>query len=340
MFCYRLFTRLFSCIMVICGYLSADVHPPGDERPYDEQFPPQPAFELPWLTGPLLAPSGHVVPLGHINIEPYFFANVNRGKYNRHWASHKEPNFYNMNTEVPLQFGIMPRWEYTITPAFSWNHTHGASDWVLNDIPFTFGFQALYDKPQEGMWFPGIKLVLKGNFPVGRYQKLDPDKKGTDAGGSGNWGPGAGLTFSRLFHYTGVHFLSTRLVLQYTVPNAVHVKGLNAYGGGHHTRGKVFPGPVFYADMGLEYTLTQKWALALDIVYLHQNHTRFTGRKGSTGGVPNSIGSPSSEQFSLAPAFEYNWNANCGLIAGIWFSVAGRNTAEYVNGVVAINIYK
>ena len=96
----------------------------------------------------------------------------------------------------------------------------------------------------------------------------------------------------------------------------------------------------FSTDLAFEYTLTQNWALALDVLYVHNNHTRFSGHKGSTYGIPNSVGGPSSEQFSLAPALEYNWSSNCGVIAGVWFSVAGRNTADFINGVVAINIYR
>jgi len=310
-----------------------------EEQPNNQESSPIPSFELPWLTGPLLAPSGHVVPVGHINIEPYFNVNVSNGSYNEHWkAQSAENNFYNNLVQVPMQIGLMNRWDFVIVPQFSWNHIDGASHWVYNDLPLELEYQIYYDTP--GTWPPAIKLSFRASAPLGKYQKLDPNDKGTDSGGSGSWNPGLGLTFSRLFHYTGVHFLAARLALSYTIPNSVHVKGFNTYGGGKHTNGTVYPGPSFFADIGLEYTLAQKWALALDIVYAHSNHTRFKGHKGKTDGVTNVIGGPSSEQFSLAPAIEYNWNANCGIIAGVWFSVAGRNTAEFINGIIAINIYK
>ena len=205
-------------------------------------------------------------------------------------------------------------------------------------MPLGLDFQLYYDTP--GTWAPAVKLALKANAPLGKYQKLNPNDKGTDAGGGGSWNPAVGLVFSRLFHYTGVHFLAARLALLYAVPNSVHVKGLNVYGGGRGTHGTVYPGPFFTADLGLEYTLAQKWALALDVFYVHENHTRFKGTKGETNGIPNNMGGPSSEQISLAPAIEYNWNANYGVIAGVWFSVAGRNAEEFINGVIAINIYK
>lgn len=333
---------LFGCLVVLvsCGFFFADVHPPDDERPYDEQLPAEPPYPLPWLTGPLLTPSGHVIPVGHINMEPYLFGNIATGIYNSHWRPHSTPNFYNVNTQVPVQFGIFPRWDFQLTPSFSWNHFQNASHWEWNDLPFLFDFQIYYDSPTSLSGFPAVKLTFRANAPIGKYQHLNPNKKGTDIGGSGSWEPGIELTFSRLFHFTGVHYLATRLNFTYIVPTPVHVRGFNAYGGGHGTAGKAYPGATFVTLLGLEYTLAQKWALALDAVYAHGNRTHFSGQKGKTNGVTNSISAPSSEQFSLAPAFEYNWNANCGLIAGCWFSVAGRNTARFVNPVIAINIYQ
>lgn len=326
----------FSLVLPCLGFFSSPDEPAPKTEPVKQTAPIFP-FELPWFTGPLLAPSGHVIPVGHANIEPYVFANVNTGFYDSHWSSHDTKNFYNVNTQIPIQVGILPRVDFAFDPQFSWNHIDGASHWAYNDMPFAFDLQLYYDTPDK--WTPAIKLSFRAVAPLGKYQKLDPKDKGTDAGGGGTWSPGIGLTFSNLLHFTGVHFLASRLAFSYSVPNSVHVKGLNAYGGGHHTYGTVYPGPSFSADLGLEYTLARHWALALDVLYVHSNHTRFSGHKGKTDGVTNVIGAPSSEQFSLAPAIEYNFNNNYGIIAGVWFSVAGRNTAEFINGVVAFNIF-
>jgi hypothetical protein len=48
---------------------------------------------------------------------------------------------------------------------------------------------------------------------------------------------------------------------------------------------------------------------------------------------------PSNEQWSVAPAIEYNWSKNVGLIVGSWFSFAGRNSVRFISGVAALNIY-
>jgi len=320
------------------------------QRPYEEQFathgklPPSTILVMPWLTGPLLTPSAHVVPVGHINIEPYLFANTTYGVYNSNWSSQSVPNFYTLNPLVPIQIGIISRVDFSMTPQLSWNKTsisnpdHSASNWVANDLPISMGIQLLYDSEEH--WWPAIKLNLQANVPIGRYNHLNPDKLGTNIGGAGNWFPGIQLMMSRLIHFTGLHYLAMRWGAGITVPTTVEVDEFNAYGGGFGTEGIVYPGITVNAILGLEYTLSQNWGLALDALYVHSERTRFSGTAGSTAGVLNSIGGPSSDQFSLAPAFEYNWSAQVGIIAGVWFTAAGRNASKFANGVVAVfNIF-
>src|SRR5690606_33928892 len=104
----------------------------------------------------------------------------------------------------------------------------------------------------------------------------------------------------------------------------------NSYGGGFGTKGRVHPGGSFQADFGLEVALTQNWVLANDLVYTFQNATHFSGNPGtvSPGGAPASVRSPYSDNLSLAPAIEYNFNSNLGLLVGTQFSVYGRNSSN------------
>lgn len=301
---------------------------------------PKPEKEpIPWLVGPLLTPSGHTIPNGHFNIEPYEYVTTNYGVYDQHWHTHESRhNFYNLLSQISVQVGMPANLDFTFVPQWSWNHIDGASHWVLNDMPWGFDYQIVSDKP--GKWWPAIKLQLRANFPFGKYQKLDPNDKGTDIGGTGSWLPGFGIVMSHLYWWGGHIFFAPRFNVQYTIPNAVHVKGLNAYGGGHHTHGTVYPGQQLQFLFGFEISLSQRWAIAGDIDYLHVSKTRFKGHKGKTKGVTNKIGLPSSEQLSIAPGIEYNWSAYVGIIAGAWFSVAGRNQLEFATAIVAVNIYK
>lgn len=292
----------------------------------------------PWLTGPIVAPSGHVMPYGHINYEPYLFWYQKRGTYNAEWHDIKSLHIFNqLNINPTFQCGIAPNTEFDFAPQIFYNHTQNQAKWVWGDMPISFAWQLLNDK--RGKWWPAIKLKLNGNIPWGKYQHLNPKKLTTDDGGSGSWSPGMGIVLSHLYHFHGVHYLNARWYNAYTMPTPVHVKGFSNYGGAKNTRAKVFPGHSFISDVGLEYTLAQTWALAFDVVYIHQNKTRFSGNGGTNAGIPVSLTSPSSEQISLAPALEYNWSSTVGMIGGAWVTIAGRNASKFVQWIIAINIY-
>lgn len=298
----------------------------------------QQEMPTPWLTGSLLSPAGDVIPNGHYNYEPYLYVGTNFGTYNSHWGTKRANNLHTVISQTIFEAGLPANFDFQIYPQFSWNHTHGASSWDINDIPWGFDYQLLSSEGSQ--WWPKIKLSFFANLPVGKYQKLNPGKQRTDVGGSGSWFPNIGIVFGRLFWFGGNHFLNVRASADYTFPTSVHVKGYNTYGGGRHTRGRVFPGQFVTSIFAFEYTWTQRWAFAMDTVYTHYNKTRFKGHRGKTKGIPNQVGGPSSEVLSFAPAFEYNWSVNVGLIAGCWFTAAGRNTIRFANGVIAINIYK
>ena len=107
----------------------------------------------------------------------------------------------------------------------------------------------------------------------------------------------------------------------------VHVHGLNSYGGGPGTHGKVRRGHAYSFDFGYEFSFTQRWVLALDVVYNYAQKTRFSGRATAP------VGGPFSDQLSLAPAIEYNVNENLGFLGGVWFTVWGRNSLNFLSGI-------
>ncbi len=296
-------------------------------------FAEAPQHPQAWFTGPLLTPSGHVVPLGHQNYEPYIYWTQTTGEYNSNWAPHSRPTFNNVFFQTLLQFGVLPKTEFDIFPQFTYNETRGEHRWRVSDLPILLNFQLLYDHVDN--WAPGIKIKIGANIPLGKYDNLKENLYTTDAGGVGSWFPSFGVVFARMFHISGIHYLPCRLFLNYSIGTPVNVRGKSVYGGVKQTRGTVYPGNVFLVLASLEYSLSQNWALALDIEYQHTNKNRFSGRT-PPGTKPVF---PSRERFALAPAIEYNWNPNLGIIAGPWFTVAGRNSRDFISYVIAFNVY-
>ena len=285
----------------------------------------------PWFTGPLIAPSGYTVKPGHVSIQPYLDAFVHVGRYNSHWKTYSTPNFYNTNLRVRIKTGITNWLDAQILPQVTYQETEGKHSCNIGDLLAAFNIQLLTSE-LKSPW-PAIKLMLHTRIPTGKYQHLKKDLKGTDATGTGCWFPEVNLIVSKLWHYSAIHFIEMRLATGYRIGTPTSVTGLNVYGGNRKTEGTAYPGNIFSFDAAIQYSLTQTWAFACDLYYLHTNQNRFSGHTTS------SMTRPSSEQYSLAPAIEYNFSNDVGLIGGIWFSVAGRNTPQFINGILSLNAY-
>ncbi len=300
-----------------------------------DSFHPGTHDPKPWFTGTLLSPGGSVLPPGHFLLQPYLFVTETNGAYDSNWYSHSRPSFVTINTQFFTLIGLIERFDFQINPQWIWNSTRGAKSNHFADLPAGINFQVL--KKDAYTWIPGIKLGIKGIFPTGKYNDLDPDKKGTDISGLGSYGTQGLLVFLKEFHTREEHYLTTKLSFIYTHFSNVHVKGFNAFGGGFRTHGTVSPGAIFAFLASFEYSFTRKWVFALDCEYDHKNRTRFKGHPGfSAPKVPAVVGGPSSELISFAPALEYNFDENLGVIGGVWFTAAGRNAPKFTSGVISL----
>ena len=287
-----------------------------------------------WFTGSLLAPPGQTIPLGHFNIEPYIYATANTGNYNSDWELKNQKTFWNIISQTTIEIGLQDWLDCELLPTFTYNYTHGAGKWVLNDLSVNLNFLLYHINPESVTdWDSSVKIYLREVFPIGKYQHLNPAKKMTDAGGQGSWQTGAGLVWDNMLYLGGVHFLHLQFAMQYTVPRRVHVHGLNFYGGTPGKSNTVFPGHEFISDLSIEISLSKNWAFAMDLVGTWAGDARLKGKR-SLLEDPHS-----AAQFSAAPAIEYCWSAEIGLIAGCWFTFAGRNSGQFSSGVVAFNYY-
>lgn len=290
-----------------------------------EGISPSRGGEGPWFTGPLLTPSARVVPPGHFSLEPYLYWTEYNGIYNNDWHVESKPKFYDLTAQLVYKIGLIDRWNIggSIQGFYGW--TQGKSDLAFGDLPIALDYEVYKGKTTY------LKFTFQEIFPTGKYEKLSAKKLGTDAGGAGSYVSVVALTIGNLHHFCGDHYLNTRASLAYFMPSKVGIKGLSVYGGDPTTSGTVHPGTAVSLFFGAEYTLTKNWALACDLGGQYSDKISF---KGKTILPANS---PSSAQFSVAPAIEYNWNESMGVIAGTWFTFAGRNSSKFINAVAAFN---
>lgn len=291
----------------------------------------------PWFTGPLIAPGAQVVPVGHVSFEPTVDCRISKNIYDADRNLISIPTFYKAEMFGFLRVGVLPGVAFRLTPEIIVKETEGQKGWGVADMPIGLDFQLLTGG--ETVW-PNIRLSVRANIPIGKYDHLKPENKGTDAIGAGSWMPTAFISMSKIWQVQTLHYLEARLMIRYQVGTAVKVKGLNSYGGTSNTKGYVYPGNETAVDAALQYNLNQRWGVSCDLFYSYGNKTRFSGDPGVLpDGTPAQMIIPSGEKWSLAPAVQYNWSKNIGIISGVWFSFSGKNSAQFISPTIAANMY-
>lgn len=290
----------------------------------------------PWYTGPIIAGGPSMVPPGMMNIQPYVYVVDNYASFNADGKSvHDSHPLWQFQVQPEVATGITSWMDIATGPMLTSNFRNEQSYTGQADLPIILGFKIL----KQGVWVPGIKVSVNESVPIGKYQHLSIKKLGTDATGSGSWVTTFTFRIGKLLFWWTRHPLNTRLFLGYSIPSTVRIRGLSSYGGGFGTRGKVRPGNRFVADLGLEWSLTQRWAIATDVLFATRARTKFNGNPGINPftGLPAGVGGGSSYTFQLAPAIEYNWSPTLSAIGGVWFTPFGRNSGNFLIYVFSVS---
>lgn len=294
------------------------------------------ALAGPWFTGPLLAPAGHTVPRGHTNLEVYGLDVLTNGSYNSVGILNTAPTFRSFVVNPIITHGFTDWLDVQLVLPYVFNSTQGVNSNRLADISVTLGFQ-LFEQ-QNSPKRIDIRVLVQEVFPTGQYQGLNSGKFKTDSTGLGSYQTQIGLDFQYLFQVYNEHYLRTRFILARLYATPVHIMGLSSYGGTSTTNGTIKPGTEDGLDLAFEYTLTQHWVAVLEGTLNNGQPTRFHGIL-NIGGIGALIGNGAHNSKTLAPALEYNFTNNLGIIGGVWFPVAGKNTSHFMTYVLALNAF-
>ena len=333
-------------LLFLTSILNAQAQPPRQLPPIsvvDKHLAQAQAdFEIakkmfnPYYAGPLLTPSAHNVPPGHFNIQPYIFFTNTFAQYNDNRRSVNITDIWQLQGSFIFQMGWLNWLDFTAIFNAEQNWQGSQSSGNFGDTQIQFGIQLMKEQPYR----PALRMTITENLPTGKYEKLNPAKAGIQATGSGSYSTTLSFNIMKVFWWISTHPFSFRASFNYTIPTLVHVQGFNAYGGGFDTRGNVRPGNEITIDTAVELSITQHWIFALDLVYSYQNHSTFSGHKGHTAaGTTATVGGPSNDNFSCAPAIEYNPSATMGFLFGTWFTVTGRNSADFIAAVLTMTYF-
>ncbi len=278
-----------------------------------------------WWTGPMLANSADTLPRGHVLVEPYVYDVQTRGNDG-------------FGSRAYVLYGLTDNLTVGAIPIIGYNAVHGgpnssgigAGDQIL---------QAQYrlTRFREGGWLPTIALQWQLTVPTGRYQRL---ARAADGMGGGAWANTLGLNAQTYFWMPTGRILRMRLNATWTFAGHATLHGTSSYGTGPSFQGRAMPGDAYYLGVSAEYSLTRRWVLALDLTYSRGEPTRIVGEDAVPGLPPMPVDtrSPRSEAFGFAPAVEYNFNANVGVLLGVRVIPGGHHVTRSVTPAIAVNI--
>jgi hypothetical protein len=275
-----------------------------------------------WWTGPMLAPSASTLPRGHILIEPYLYDVT---------AAHAN----GFGSLTYMNYGLTDRVTVGLIPTAGFNAvSNGASSSGIGmgDLSVQGQFRLTTFRP--GNWVPTTSVAVQETFPTGKYDRLG--QRPSD-------GMGSGVYTTTLSFYTQTYFwlpngriLRTRFNVSHALPSRAEVRDVSVYGTAAGFRGHAEPGKSIVLDSSWEYSMTRRWVLAVEATYRHGSNTRVAGTNvfDSTN-VRLNLGS--SDTVAFAPAVEYSWKPNIGVLLGVRVIPPGHNTSPTITPAVALN---
>ena len=280
-----------------------------------------------WWTGPMLANSAETLTPGHMLVEPYVYDAM----------SHKIDAF---GSRAYVLYGVTDDLTVGFIPIASYNRASGGP----NSSGIRLGDQILQAQYRliryhEGSWIPTVSLMLQQALPTGRYDRLG--SRPANGVGSGANATTLGMNAQTYFWMSNGRILRMRLNVSGTVTGHADVDGVSVYGTGPFFRGRVRPGDNFYVDTSLEYSPTTRWVLAMDVLYSHNDSTHVNGIDDPCGPaalpLPASMDSGPRDTLGYAPAVEYSWTPNIGVLLGMRVLDGGHNTHHSVTPAIAIS---
>ena len=308
------------------------------DEPFDKSIY---AYE-PDFTGPIISAAATTVPNGHNLFDTSIMYINNDGFYSDTGKLVLTPNQQNLTIDPIFARGISDTMDVQITLPYTIIYNANFTYDHLSDISVILGYQML--KQGQSWLMPNLRFTVQEIIPSGKYDNLNPVGSGADGNGLGSYQTGLSLNFQRLIPLTAIltedNYLSAHLNLAYFYAANVQLHGRSVYGGNTDTRGTFMPGQQFSADIAFELSLMRHLSLVLEGFLWNRSTSTFLGTLGHDSlGNNADIQLAPKKQVTYAPAIEYSYNKNFGIIAGYWFSTKGKNSSDFNSYVIALNFY-
>jgi len=293
-----------------------------------------------WWTGPLLAASPGTLPQGHFLFEPYLYEAMLDGHYDSAGKRHSSAHENDFGSQSYILYGLVDTVTLGLIPRFGFKDPSlgsSSSGVGVGDVTLQAAYRLT--QFQDAGWLPAMSFVAAETLPIGKYDRLGNNP--SDGFGGGSYTTALSIYSQYYFWMPNGRILRTRLDLTQSWSKDVDLRDVSVYGTPDGFRGRARPGNSSIVNLAFEYSMTRNWVAALDVIYEHDGSTRIVGQQpgsGANGLVDIHTESGSSQSFAFAPAIEYNWTSNVGVIVGAKVVTSGRNTAALVIPVAAVNL--
>ena len=291
---------------------------------------PRQSLDDAWWTGPLLAPSSGTLPPGHFLIEPYVY-DVRASRANSY------------GTLTYILYGLVDGLTIGASPTAGYNTSAGApssSGIGLGDVSAIA--QVRLTRAHAGGWLPATAFNVTESFPTGRYDRLG--HRSSDGLGSGVHTTTVSLYTQTYFWMPNGRILRMRANVSQAFSTTARVRGVSVYGTDGAFSGTAAPGAASIADVSWEYSATRSWVLALEFNDRYQARTPVRGIEtlGDAPGGPADVrrDAPASNAFAIAPAIEYSWTPNVGVLLALRVIPRGHHTSQSITPAIAINFVR
>lgn len=325
--------RLLICVFLICTVspsLIAQTMSTSDgstATKTETADPQRQSRDDAWWTGPIIANSASTLPEGHVLLEPYL--------YDVH-SSHGD----GLRSLTYMQYGLIDGLTVGLVPLFGFNSVKNGSNssGIGGAGDFALEAQIRLRQYREDSWLPAMALLIEETLPTGKYDKIG--SRQSDGLGSGTYMTTVQLSTQNYFWLPNGRILRLRLNIGESWSRRTTVDGASVYGTSDQFQGKAKPGNTFFFDAAWEYSITRQWALAAEFACWHGNRNKLDGLNlntpDPTAPDPIQIRSNTSDSYAFAPAIEYSFNSNVGVLLGARY-MTGKHTTTTITPAVALN---
>ncbi|RZJ05241.1 MAG: transporter [Brevundimonas sp.] len=268
----------------------------------------------------MLANSAATLPKGRALVESYAFARL---------AGEAE----HFGSVTFLLYGLTDRLTIGVKPAFGFSRpANGPSSRRvgLGDLTLAAQYRLNAPDPEDAM--PTVSVALQQVVPTGRHDRLDG--RLADGQGAGAYATSLSVYAQNYVWMPNGRIVRTRLNLSYSAPARAEIEGASVYDTPPGFAGRAELGSTVSAGASAEYSLTREIALGLDLAYSRTESTQVVS-DGPPATPHRTLGR--SSEIVFAPAVEYSWAPNLGVLFAVRIGLANDNADASITPAIAIN---